>query len=253
MPDPDLIALFVRPLARLVVRYMISGSVMKGLATLILVFATVTPVLANRADCLRVLGCMAEATLDTYVTEAWDGCPCDWTATAGGRPGAIAARASFKQCVKKAATQAVMGGRLPRKCYAAVAVSARDSTCGRREAVTCCLPHAARGCVVQRPLSSTDSTTACLQHAGAALGHSPSCYDACPPMGKSYCVLDANFDAMMDAATEAAKATLAAAQGKPYDATDAEQNSQLLRQIPKELPCFSGGEATRDYGPSEPD
>jgi hypothetical protein len=97
-------------------------------------------------------------------------------------------------------------------------------------------------------LPPDDPAARCLAQTGAALGQSISCYDACPPPGKVACVLDANFDAMMDAAETAAKATIAAVQGKPYDGTDPKQVGLFLMQTNHELPCFAAGVATHDYG-----
>ena len=94
-----------------------------------------------------------------------------------------------------------------------------------------------------------DAAARCLARSGATIGESVSCYDACPPDGMAACVVDADFDTMMDAAAVAAKATIAATQGTPYDGRDPKQVGLLLMQTNHELPCFSPGAATHDYGP----
>jgi hypothetical protein len=224
-----------------------------------------SPAAADRLRCSSELGALAEAKLDDAVDTAWQRCPCDWTAR---RKAAQSARRAFGRCVKATARTLVNEHELAPSCYREVAGSARHSTCGRAGAVTCCVPTAER-CVVlssapeYRPVSVVDPRTGlpssptglsqpvtvtgaerCDALPGASLGKSPSCYDACPPPGKSACTTEQDTDAAM----QRAKARIAAAQGTPFDGTDARQVGLLLLQTPHEHPCFLAGRITKDFG-----
>ena len=200
--------------------------------------AVATPAVAKEAACLHALGALAEGKLDGLVNDAWDACPCEENV-----PGADArtVRHRFGVCLKAVARRAVATHLMPAPCYSVLVRSARESTCGRSSAgaVTCCVPSAER-CMVL----AESGDPRCRAIPGAAIGHSPSCYDACPPVGETFCVLDASFDAIMEVAHRNAVNALTAAQGAPYDPQDAEQNAMLLFETPKHLPCFSGGGGT---------
>jgi hypothetical protein len=248
---------------------------------------------APRDSCLAALGRLAAANLDAAVGEAWDACPCDWTAIDGGVAAGAIARTTFQKCVKRHVAGAVAKRILPPACVSTVTRSARRSTCGLRGAVACCVGHgrclvmaspggagrclgsgelpAGATCTlpidccsfdcrsathvcgaraaVAPPAATDDGVAQCLLHPGATVGQSISCYDACPPVGMVACTVDHDFDAMMAAAEAKAEASIAAAQGRPYDVTDPKQAGMYLMQMNHELPCFSAGAATHDYGP----
>jgi hypothetical protein len=172
-----------------------------------------------------------------------------------GYHGAVTCCLSHGRCVvskPKVAGSCLGGGALPVGAVCSQGGDCCSFNCANID------PNTGHGtCGVQVVTTTTtlppdDPTARCLAQTGAALGQSISCYDACPPPGKVACVLDANFDAMMDAAEAAAKATIAAVQGNPYDGKDPQQVGLFLTQTNHELPCFAPGLATHDYGPPEP-
>jgi hypothetical protein len=216
-------------------------SLRMAIAAFVLLAATAE---ANRATCVSALGALGEAMMDDVVDIAWEQCPCDWAATDRA---AVRTRRGFGRCVKQAVRNMMADEDLPVACYGPVTRSAKESTCGGRAAgaVTCCVPGA-RSCFVSRPPASgprDEATRRCLAIAGASLGGAPSCYDACPPGGLRTC--GAADDP--DDAAKRAEATIAKAQGKPFDVTDPTQAGLLLRQAPHELPCFSAGRITGDF------
>jgi hypothetical protein len=219
----------------------------------------VTPVRgATRARCLEALGGLPEAKLDQFIEDIWAACPCDWD-EAAPRP-----RSSFVTCVKAAARAKLPTstgtGELPFVCYATVRRAAKLSTCGLVHSLlasTCCLPDG-RCKVVKRlpgdatanpPVPAVSGADRCLAYAGATLGASQTCYDACPPPGMQRCTMEVDTDAAMDRAKE----SIAAFLGRPYDVMDPVQVGWILLQTPHEHPCFMAGRVTKDFGPRPPE
>jgi hypothetical protein len=210
-----------------------------GLGALFIVVAA-RPAPADRARCLLASGALATAKLDLAVRDAWNQCPCKWSA------GVAATRASreFGRCVKRVAAEAVRVGHLARPCYTEVVRSARFSTCGWHEAdaITCCQRDA---CTITKPPPGVTTPPMLCNGRGGRVGGSPSCYDACPSVDVRVC--DGSED--VDAAYKRAEHTIATALRQPFDVTNPQHAGWLLLQGPHELGCFVAGAVTKDFGP----
>jgi hypothetical protein len=188
---------------------------------------------------------IAAARVDLEVRSIWAQCPCDWLDARQ--------RSAFKKCVLTAARIAKTRAALSPACFRLVVESAKRSTCGllRRRAGTCCTyPAGSRAAECHVKVGSSGRSAGALcRAAGGMLGHTPSCYDSCPPRGLRVCE-PAETDVAIGPATAQAEEDIARSRGAAFDPDDPEQAALLLALIGRRMPCYAV-QPTLDYFPHD--
>jgi hypothetical protein len=122
----------------------------------------VAPVVAkgHKPDCSR-----AVASVEALMATA---CPCDQFATHG----------AFVKCAVHVVKDMAGNGTIARNCRGGMVRGFARSTCGKTDAVTCCVArHGGTACVVKK--------TAVCATLGGSVGSTPFCADACVPASPS--------------------------------------------------------------------